>query len=269
MPAMPARFRKRRWSAALVTGASSGIGATMARHLAESGTDLVLVARRRDRLEALATELRSAGRDVEVIVADLADPGDLARVETRLADDQRPVELLVNNAGFGTRGPFASLPVEEEEQELRVNVLAPVRLARAVLPGMLRQRRGGIINVSSIAGLQPIPYWATYAATKAYLTNFSLSVHEEVKSSGVTVLALMPGFTTTEFLRSENLGLQVVPGALWMSADDVCTAALTAIRRGRATCVPGIRYKLLAGAMRLAPWSITRRLGRAGTERVS
>lgn len=259
-----------RWPTAMVTGASSGIGETMAVQLARAGSDLVLVARREERLEALAADLRARhGCGVEVIAADLGAGADLARVELRLGDESRPVDLLVNNAGFGTRGPFASLPVDEEEQELRVNVLAPVRLTRAALPGMLGRGRGGIVNVSSIAGLQPIPYWATYSATKAYLTSFSLSVHEEVKSGGVTVLALMPGFTRTEFQLRENLGaLQGIPGALWMSAEDVCSAALTAVARGRATCVPGIRYRLIATATRLTPWAISRRVGRAGAARL-
>ncbi len=258
-----------RWPTAMVTGASSGIGETMALQLARAGSDLVIVARREERLEALAGDLRAQnGCGVEVIVADLGVGADLARVESRLGDESRPVDLLVNSAGFGTRGSFASLPVDEEEQELRVNVLAPVRLTRAVLPGMLRRGRGGIINVSSIAGLQPIPYWATYSATKAYLTSFSLSVHEEVKARGVTVLALMPGFTRTEFQLRENLGLHGIPGALWMSADDVCSAALTAVARGRATGVPGIRYRLLAAATRLTPWAVSRRIGRAGAARM-
>jgi short-subunit dehydrogenase len=253
----------------MVTGASSGIGATMAAQLARRGSDLVLVARREERLQALAVDLRARhGCEVEVIVADLGAGPDLARVEGRLEDEGRPVDLLVNSAGFGTRGSFASLPVDEEEQELRVNVLAAVRLTRAALPGMIRRGRAGIINVSSIAGLQPIPYWATYSASKAYLTSFSLSVHEEVKSSGVTVLALMPGFTRTEFQLRENLGLHGIPGPLWMSAEDVCSAALTAVARGRATCVPGVRYRLIAAAARLTPWWIGRRVVRAGAARM-
>ncbi len=254
---------------ALVTGASSGIGETMAVQLARRGSDLVLVARRRERLETLATDLRAQhGGQVEVIAADLADPFALAVVERRLEAGERPVDLLVNNAGFGTRGAFASLPVEEEEQEVRLNVLAPVRLTRAALPGMIRRGHGGVINVSSIAGLQPIPFWATYSATKSYLTTFSLAVHEEVKASGVHVVALLPGFTRTEFQLRENLGLHGIPGAFWMSADDVAKAGLRAVGRGRAICVPGLGYRMLASASRMTPWSISRRLGRAGAARL-
>lgn len=241
----------------------------MAMQLAASGSDLILVARRQERLDALAGDLRARhGGHVEVIVADLRDPADLATVEARLGKDERPVELLVNNAGFGTRGAFASLPIDEEQHELEVNVLAPVRLTRAVLPGMLQRRDGGIINVSSIASLQPIPYWATYSASKAYLTAFSLAIHEEVKGSGVTVTALMPGFTRTEFQHRESLGLHGIPGPLWMSAHDVVKAALTAVGRGRATCIPGTRYRLIAAATRMTPWSVSRRLGRAAGERL-
>jgi len=263
---MLARSRDTSWRVALITGASSGIGETMAMHLSKAGSEVVLVARRRDRLDAVAAAIGARGGRAEVIVADLAETADLRRVEARLADDKRPVDLLVNNAGFGTHGPFASLPVDEEEQELRLNALAPVRLTRAALPGMIRRRRGGIINVSSLAGLQPIPYWATYSATKSYLTTFSLAVHEEVKSSGVTVLALMPGFTRTEFQQRENLGLHTIPGLLWMSADDVTKAALRAVAKGRATCVPGLGYRMFAALTRVTPWSLSRRVGRAGSE---
>ncbi|MDQ6798268.1 MAG: SDR family oxidoreductase, partial [Actinomycetota bacterium] len=186
------------WRRALVTGASSGIGRAFAVHLAASGTDVVLVARRRDRLDDLATDLRADhGVDIEVLVADLTDEGGLAAVEARLGNGSAPVDLLVNNAGFATSGRFAELPVEGEVAEIHLNVLAPVRLTRAALPGMVERGRGGVVNVSSIAALQPLPHWATYAASKAYLTSFSEAVHEEVGGHGVVVLALMPGFTHT------------------------------------------------------------------------
>lgn len=248
------------WRRALVTGASSGIGSAFATALAREGTDLVLVARRADRLEALAGELRSYGRTVEVQVADLTDERELRTVEARLADAGEPVDLLVNNAGFGTSGPFAELPVDGEEAEIRLNVLAPVRLTHAALGGMLDRGRGGIVNVSSVAGLQPLPYWATYAATKAYLVTFSEGLHQEVRRRGVTVVALMPGFTHTEFQDGAGLPSIAIPGPLWMEADEVAAAGLAALRRRRAGHVVGWPNKVVAAVSRLTPWALSRRI---------
>ena len=170
---------------ALVTGASSGIGAAFARRLAAAGSDLVVVARRRDRLEELAAELRTAhGVHVEALAADLTDPAELALVEARLGDPDRPIDLLVNNAGAGGHGAFAALPVDGVEAMVRLNLLAPVRLTSAALPAMVARGSGGIVNVSSISGEQPIPFVATYAATKAFLTSLSESVHEELRDTG-------------------------------------------------------------------------------------
>ncbi|HEX2272249.1 MAG TPA: SDR family oxidoreductase [Acidimicrobiales bacterium] len=257
------------WTRALVTGASSGIGRAFATRLAADGTELVVVARRADRLDELAAEIADSGAPKpEVLVADLADAEQRAAVESRLADRQRPVDLLVNNAGFGTRGFFAELPVEREEAEIRLNALAPVCLARAALPGMLERRRGGILNVSSMAGLQPLPGWATYAATKAFLTTFSQSLHEEVRAHGVSVLALMPGFTRTEFHDHASMARSYVPGALWMTADDVARSALRALQRGRAAHVPGWYYQAVALLARMAPWSVSRRIVHAADRRI-
>jgi len=216
------------WRRALVTGASSGIGQSFSAALAAAGTDLVLVARRRERLEELAAELGAAhGCEVEVLVADLVEDGGLAGVEARLRDDDRPIDLLVNNAGFGSHGSFVDLSVADEDEEIRLNVLAPVRLAHAVLPGMLDRGRGGILNVSSMAGLQPLPHWTTYAATKAFLTSFSEALHEEVRTRGVVVMALKPGMTRTPFHERSGLPPVVIPGAFWMDADDVVASTLT------------------------------------------
>src|SRR5262249_49256592 len=149
--------------------------------LAGRGTNLVVVARRRDRLEALAAEMADAHRvSVEVQVADLADAYQLAVVEARVADASHPVDLLVNNAGFGSNGRFAELDVEREDQMVKVNVLALMRLTAAVLPGMIARRHGAIMNISSVSGEQPLPMWATYAATKAYVTSFSRAIAAEV-----------------------------------------------------------------------------------------
>ena len=255
------------WRRALVTGASSGIGRAFVLALAAAGTDVVLVARRRERLEALAAEVESAhGRAAEVLVADVSDEAQLRAVERCLVDGAPPVDLLVNCAGFGTHGRFAELPVDREEQEVLVNVLAPVRLTRAALPGMIDRGRGGIVNVSSIAAIQPLPQWATYGATKAYLTSFSQAVHEEVRHHGVTVLALMPGFTRSEFQDESRSGTERLPGFLWMAADDVARSGLQALARGRATFVPGAGYRAFAAVSRLAPWALARRVvHRAGS----
>ncbi len=249
------------WGRALVTGASSGIGRAFAVALARAGTDVVMVARRRERLETLATELRAAhGTDAEVLVADLAAEDGLRDVEQRVADDDRPVDVLVNNAGFGTSGPFVALPRDRELEQIRVNVVAPVRLTHAALPGMLDRGRGGIVNVSSIAAVQPLPRWATYGATKAYLTSFSQAVHEEVRGRGVTVLALMPGFTRTEFQDQSGSGTYGLPGFVWMSAEAVARSGLLALARGRATHVPGVGYRTFAAVSRVMPWAFARRV---------
>jgi len=249
------------WRRALVTGASSGIGRAFAVQLAASGADLVLVARRRDRLDELANRLRAEhGTEVEVLVADLTDDGDLATVERRFGDDGAPVDLLVNNAGFATSGRFATLPIDREVAEIRLNVLAPVRLTRAALPGMVDRGHGGVVNVSSIAALQPLPHWATYAATKAYLTSFSEAVHEEVRGQGVVVLALMPGFTHTEFHGHVGPPPVGIPGPLWMDAEQVVKSGLAALDRRRASRVPGGLNRMVATLSRLTPRALSRRM---------
>ena len=244
----------------MVTGASSGIGAVFARRLAADGSDLVVVARRRERLDALADELQAAhGIAVECLVADLSDPGQLARVEARLREGERPVDLLVNNAGTGGHGAYASLAVDDVEAMVRLNLLAPVRLTAAALPVMVARGRGGIVNVSSISGEQPIPFVATYAATKAFLTSLSESLHEELRGSGVTVTAVLPGFTRSEFHDRPDMG-RSIPRPLWMTGEAVVDAALAAVARGHAVCVPGFGYRLLVGLSRHAPRGLVRRV---------
>jgi len=250
-----------RWSTALVTGASSGIGRAIAVRLAAGGSDLVVVARRRERLEELARELESAhGVKVEVLVADVTDPVQLATVEARLRAGAPPVDLLVNNAGLGAQGDFADIALEWQESQIRLNVLAPVRLSHAALESMLNRGGGGILNVSSIAGLQPMPHLATYAATKAYLSSFSHALHEEVRGRGVTVTALLPGFTRTEFHEAAGMSRSMVPGPAWMSADTVARAGLRAVGRGRAQCVPGLGYRVVGAVSAATPWWVSRRI---------
>ncbi|MGI8810280.1 MAG: SDR family NAD(P)-dependent oxidoreductase [Acidimicrobiales bacterium] len=250
-----------RWPVALVTGASSGIGRAIAVQLAADGSDLIVVARRRDRLEALAGELRHAhGVQVDVLVADVTVPEELATVEERLRHGAPPVDLLVNNAGAGGQGAFADIPLDWQESQIRLNVLAPVRLTHAALEGMLARSQGGILNVSSIAGLQPMPHVATYAATKAYLSSFSHALHEEVRHRGVTVTNLLPGFTRTEFHEAAGMNRSIVPGLAWMKADTVARSGLRAVARGRAQCVPGLLYRVLTGISNVTPWSLSRRI---------
>ena len=250
-----------RWPLALVTGASSGIGRAIAVRLAGDGSHLVLVARRRDRLEVLAEELRSAhGVQVDVLVADVTDHDQLAVVEERLRTGQPPVDLLVNNAGRGGQGRFAELSIDAQESQIRLNVIAPVRLAHAALQQMIPRRSGGILNVSSIAGVQPLPHITTYGCTKAYLSTFSHALHEEVRRQGVTVTNLLPGFTRTEFHERASISRSIVPSLAWMSADAVARGGLDAVARGRAQCVPGLGYRILSGISSVTPWWLTRRL---------
>ena len=254
------------WRTALVTGASSGIGRAFAVALAERGSDLVVVARRRSELEELAAELTAAhGRSAEVIEADLTDPGQRAVVEVRLSDATRPIDLLVNSAGFGTQGFFAELPMEREEEEILLNVLALVRLTRAALPGMIERKRGSVLNISSIAGDQPIPMWATYSATKAYVNTFSRAVQAELKGTAVRVVLVRPGFTRTEFHHRSGFRRELVPGPAWMTPDAVANATLSAVARGRAETVPGLHNRGLAIASRLSPRALTREVLRVAT----
>ncbi|MFA9430577.1 SDR family NAD(P)-dependent oxidoreductase [Egicoccus sp. AB-alg2] len=242
---------------ALVTGASSGIGAAFARHLADRGVGLVLVARREDRLRQLADALPTP---VEVLPADLGDPAELARVEARLGTTDEPVDLLVNNAGAGVYGPFAAQPVDRQVDLVELNALAVLRCCRAVLPRLLAQGDGGIINVGSLAGVQPDPYAATYGATKAFVRSLSQALHEEVRDRGVTVTLVTPGLTATAFADAAEGRAPMVSDRLVMSADAVVTSALRDFARGRARSVPGVGNRIVASAAALAPRGVTRRV---------
>jgi short-subunit dehydrogenase len=257
----------RTWQRALVTGASSGIGEAFARQLGAAGTDLVVVARSVDALESLAAEVRArAGVEVEVLPADLADPAALAEVEQRVAAVERPVDLLVNNAGFGFQGAFGEIPVDDEEAEIRVNIVALVRLSHAAARRMPATGGGAILNVSSVAAFQPAPRSANYSATKAYVTSFSQSLHEELKPKGVTVTVLCPGLTRTEF--QARGGYEIgVPERFWQGADEVARAGLEACAAGRAVEVPGWHNKALVQGVRLLPMGLQRRVAAEVTRR--
>jgi short-subunit dehydrogenase len=238
-------------STALVTGASAGIGNAFVRRLARDGYDLVLVSRDEERLGALADELKGTyGVAVDVLAADLSDDAGCGLVEARLADRSRPVDLLVNNAGFAVRQRFLSADIEDEERMLRVLVRAVLRLSRAAVPGMLERGRGAVINVSSVAGFFP---QGTYSAAKAWVTSFSQGLAADVAGSGVQVMALCPGYTHTEFHERAGIDMRRTPDWLWLDADDVVAESLAALARGHVVCVPGAQYKTIVAALRHTP----------------
>ena len=256
-------------SVALVTGASAGIGESFARLLAQRGHDLVVVARRADRLEALAERVaKEHGAAAEVLVADLETDDGVRVVEARLSDGVRPVELVVNNAGFGTSGRFHEMPIEGEDAEIRLNVLALVRLTHAALTGMVERGHGGVINVSSVAAYQPAPTSATYCATKAFVSSFTNAIHEELHGTGVKAMVLAPGFTHTEFHDRSGIGNKDrLPEFLWQSADEVVMTALKAYDRGRAVCVPGPINAVAAAFSGSMPAGVSRKIAGIITKR--
>lgn len=252
------------WQRALVTGASSGIGEALARRLAAGGTDLVVVARRATRLEHLRTVLEGRGDiTVEVLVADLTEADGLAAVETRLAVGD--VDLVVNNAGFGTNGLLAGIPPERMARELALDVTAVARLTRAALPPMLEQGRGGILNVSSVVGFFPTPKMAVYAGSKAFVTSFTQSVAEEARGTGVRVAVLCPGLTRTEFQEvAHEAQPRNLPNFVWQSPEQVATAGLDGLAAGRVVIVPGLHNRALSAVLGVTPPSAIRKLAAFG-----
>jgi uncharacterized protein len=248
----------RRWT--LVTGASSGIGAELARVFAERGYALILTARRRERLDGLAGELRGRGAAVEAIPSDLGDPGAPARLIEDVAALGLTLHTLVNNAGFGLRGRFATLPYERQMAMVELNVTALTKLCGLVLPGLVARRAGGIINVASTAAFQAGPNMAVYYATKAYVLSLSEALHEEAKPHGVTVTALCPGPTATEFAEHADLEMSRLFKFGAMSAVDVARAGVDGYEAGKAIVVPGTSNRLGALGAKLAPRSVVRRI---------
>jgi len=247
---------------ALVTGGTAGLGLAFAETLASRGHDLVLVARDRERLDAVAGSLRSRyAVDVEVLAADLSDRSRLRTVEERLADRTRPVDLLVNNAGFGLKRPFLANDVEAEQAMLDVLVTAVLRLSHAALGGMVERGHGRVVNVSSVAGWLPR---GTYAAAKAYVTQFSVWADLTYRDRGVRTMALCPGFVRTEFHGRMDVGQEAVPSWLWLDADAVVADALKDLDRGRSVSVPDVRYKAIAVAARLVPARVQARFQQLG-----
>lgn len=242
---------------ACITGATAGIGRAFADLLAQEGADLVLVARDVQRLEELAALLSERhGIAVEVVPADLATEQGCAAVEDRLADAEHPVDLVVNNAGFGLNAAFVGGSLADEERLLDVLVRAVLRLTHAALPGMVERGHGQVINVSSVAGWFPT---GTYAAAKAWVTSFSEGLHAELSGTGVTVTALCPGFTRTEFHDRARMRTSAIPQWAWLDAHAVAEAGLRDARAGRCVSVPSTRYRLLGAAAQLTPRPLVRR----------
>lgn len=254
---------------ALVTGASSGIGAEFARRLAARGHDVVLVARSAPVLEALANEVRrDHGVRAEVIVQDLSAPDAATRVAEEVAARGLTVDLLVNNAGFGTAGHFAQIAPGREHRELMVNVVALVGLTHAFVPGMLARGAGGVINVGSTAGFNITPYFATYGSSKTFVLNFSLALWSELRGSGVKVLAVTPGPVETAFF--DRIGTRKAAiGAKMTTPDQVVTSALRAFERDRGYVAPGRGTLMMAHLMPRRPRKLMALIGRRVTRPVA
>jgi uncharacterized protein len=251
-------------TAALVTGASSGIGAAIARELAERGHGLVLVARRKDRLDALAQELDAEfGVRAEAVGCDLGKAASRQRLPARIEALGLQVSVLVNNAGFATNGPFHEADAARELEQVRVLVEAPVALTSAFLPEMVRRGKGAILNVASTAGMQPLPYSAGYSAAKAYVLSFSEALHQELHGSGVTVTVLAPGPVTTDFWQIsgwEVAGGQsfehAVPRPAWVTAEEAASAGVKGLEAGRRVVVPGMPIRVAMLASQYLPHAI-------------
>jgi short-subunit dehydrogenase len=236
---------------ALVTGASAGIGMALARELARHGAKLILTARRGDRLEALAAELRGKGTEVRILTADLNDPAAPQQLFDAIGGLKLDVDILVNNAGLGQFGAFASSPIAQELSQIRVNCEATVHLTRLFIPRMVERRRGWVLIVASVASFQPVPYISTYSATKAFDRIFALGVAAEVARFGVKVTALCPGPTTSEFFdvaRADKLKTRKM-----QPAEDVARLAIDALARGQRTIIPYFGGKFTALLVRFLP----------------
>lgn len=244
---------------ALITGASSGIGEAFAKALAEKGANLILVARSEKKLKSLASQLNEQFKvDARVIVADLSDPKAPQRVYSAATMKGRSVDILINNAGFGTRGSFHTLSADHEHEEILLNVAAVVQLTHLFLPSMVKRKEGIIINVASTGAFQPVPYMAVYAATKAFVLSFSEALWAEYRKQGIRILALCPGETETNFEKALG-NTQGVFGRR-RSAESVVRTTLKALERGRSYAIDGRANYLLANSVRFAPRSFAAKM---------
>lgn len=241
-------------SFALVTGASQGLGRVFAQALANRGQNVVLVARSRDKLENLANELQqSHSVTAKVMVFDLTSPSAGQQLAQQLRDRKLDINLLVNNAGFGVRGPFQTLPLQRQMEMVRLNNDAVVELTYSLLPSLMEHPRAGIINVSSAAGFQPIPYASLYSATKSFVTNFSLGLQQELRSSGVSVVTLCPGRILADSHAGQEKNANRKFGFIYQAAEDVVREALESLANGGGLVIPGFINKLSVFAQRLIP----------------
>ena len=252
---------------ALVTGASSGLGAEFANQLARRNHDLILVARSTDRLHQMAERIRTSyGVQADVIVQDLTAPDAAHRISAELTSRGHAIDLLVNNAGFGTAGRFEEIPPGRDHDLLMVNLVALTDLTHALVPGMLERGDGAVINVGSTAGFQPAPYFAAYSAAKAFVLNFSLALRAEYRGRGVRVLALMPGPIDTAFF--DTTGTQAAIGARMMTPEAVVRTALRALDHDRAYAVPGFANKLSAHLTPRRPRRLVAAISKKMTQKV-
>jgi uncharacterized protein len=261
-PAFNVTLRSMEAPVALITGASSGIGAVFARKLAARGYNLILLARREDRLRALASELPMKA---DVLIADLSQEQDIAETE-RVIRECGQIELLINNAGFGTLGRFWEADIEGQKRMHEVHVMATMRLTHAALTQMVTRARGGVISVSSVAAFGQSPGNVSYCATKAWINSFTEGLDMELRGihSPVRVQALCPGFTVTEFHETFGMDPRKIPRFLWLNADDVVESSLKAFARGKVIVVPNWKYKIGAFVMKHVPHELKRRAGRPG-----
>ncbi|RAQ94426.1 SDR family NAD(P)-dependent oxidoreductase [Thermogemmatispora tikiterensis] len=249
-----------RGKTALITGASSGIGLAFAQALAARGMQLILVARSEERLRHLASELRERhGIQAEVIVSDLSREGAATQLARAVRERGLNVDLLINNAGFGTYGPFAEQSAEREHEEIMLNVTALVDLTHALLPAMLARGEGAVINLASLAAFLPIPHMAVYAATKAFVLSFSQALWTEYRRQGLRVLAVCPGPVATNFFAVIGTSQEDMPGGI-LSPEQVVAASLRALERGRSQVVPGLLNKLMAFSTHLVPRTLGARV---------
>ncbi|MER6417464.1 SDR family oxidoreductase [Streptomyces sp. NPDC001137] len=249
---------------ALITGSTAGIGAAFARRLSADGHNLVLVARDTKRLQEQATELHDRhGIEAEVLTADLATDEGIEAVAARLADRKNPVDLLINNAGFGNKGRFLDVALADELQMLKVHCEAVLRLTMAATEAMRERGRGGVVNVASVAAFVPR---GTYGASKAWVVQFTQGAAKDLAGSGVRLMALCPGFVRTEFHQRAGMGTDNIPGWMWLDADKLVAAALSDLARGKSLSIPDARYKALMGIVKVTPrgllGGITSRTGR-------